>query len=105
MVRASLLNLAAAYAPESSVTFGTIRPGGEKLSEDIITTTEARRTHMRRSLGLKEAFCIEPDIHEWDSTRKPKGELVPDGFSLRSDTDPMMTVAELRAMLLRAGLV
>ena len=69
MVRASLLNLAAAYAPESSVTFGTIRPGGEKLSEDIITPTEARRTYMRRS----EDYCIEPDIHEWDSSRTPRG--------------------------------
>lgn len=101
MKRARLTDLAEAFAPGYPIRYGSIRPGGEKLAEDIITPTEARRTYERRS----EDYCIEPDIHDWDGDRQPHGTLVPEGFSLTSDTPPLAGVAELRALLQDAGVL
>lgn len=101
MPRARLVDLAEAAFPGHPQKFLGERPGGEKTSEALIGEDEARHTYRPYTGGL---YVIEPQEPGWDQDRKPQGKLVPPGFSLRSDTAPMMTVAELRAMLERAGL-
>jgi UDP-N-acetylglucosamine 4,6-dehydratase len=71
-----------------------IRPG-EKLHEEMISPDDACRT---RRLG--DRFIVEPVIAEWGF--RSKGELVPDGFFYRSDSnDVWLSAEQLRADLAR----
>ena len=96
MPRARLVDLAEAAYPRHPQCFYGERPGGEKTSEALIGEDEARHTY-RRVGGL--IYSIEPQEPGWDQDRQPVGTLVESGFTLRSDTPPLLNVDELRELL------
>jgi UDP-N-acetylglucosamine 4,6-dehydratase len=98
--RARITDLAEAYAPGYPVALSTIRPGGEKLAEDLVTAHDAQRTYDR---GW--CYVVEPDLYAWDGGRSFVGAPVGEGFSVRSDQAPLATVRDLRELLSEAGWV
>lgn len=73
-----LTDLVDALAPHAETEVTGIRPG-EKLHEEMVSESEARRT-----LDCGDYYCVAPDI-EWDFDEKIGGEPVPDGFRYASD--------------------
>ncbi|WP_433512632.1 UDP-N-acetylglucosamine 4,6-dehydratase (inverting) [Nonomuraea sp. CA-143628] len=89
-----LPDLAQALAPRSPVYEIGIRPG-EKLHEEMIGPDDGRRT-----LRLSDRYVVQPTIASWGYVPPQGGELLPDGFAYRSDTnDRWLSVEDLRAMV------
>ncbi|MBT2224387.1 UDP-N-acetylglucosamine 4,6-dehydratase (inverting) [Nonomuraea sp. NEAU-A123] len=88
-----LPDLAQALAPQCPVYEIGIRPG-EKLHEEMIGPDDGRRT-----LRLSDRYVVQPTIATWGYVPPQGGELLPEGFAYRSDTnDRWLSVDDLRAM-------
>ncbi|MFI7698374.1 UDP-N-acetylglucosamine 4,6-dehydratase (inverting) [Nonomuraea sp. NPDC049480] len=89
-----ITDLAEALAPRSSIYEIGVRPG-EKLHEEMIGPDDGRRT-----LRLADRFVVQPTIATWGYAPPQTGELLPEGFSYRSDTnDQWLSVDDLRGMV------
>lgn len=89
-----VIDLAEAIAPGSSTIEIGIRPG-EKLHEEMISAEDARRTFRR-----PDRYVVAPTLAVWGGHSEPVGDLVPEGFAYRSDTnDEWLSVDQLRSML------
>jgi UDP-N-acetylglucosamine 4,6-dehydratase len=86
--RTSIMDLAAAVAPNCRIVATGVRPG-EKIHETLITEDEARNTH-----DCGGWYVIEPDSRTWADIGPLLYPRVPDGFSYRSDTTPQTLAAE-----------
>ena len=87
-----LLDLAKAIAPTAAIEIVGIRPG-EKLHEEMISATDARRAFDRG-----DHFVILPDI-ALEGERSEPGVPVPPGFSYTSDeNDDWLEVPQLQAI-------
>ncbi len=98
----SILDIAAAVAPNAQHELIGIRPG-EKVHEQMISVEEAPHT-----FDYGGHYAILPSIHKWssDPERIRSGVPVADGFRYASDSnDQWMTVEELRAWLTSSGLI
>jgi UDP-N-acetylglucosamine 4,6-dehydratase len=89
--------LAEAIAPDAPKKVIGIRPG-EKLHETLITEDEARG-----ALEYERYYVIEPNYPWWDSAGREGGRAVPPGFRYSSDVAQMLSVAEVRALLVHLG--
>jgi UDP-N-acetylglucosamine 4,6-dehydratase len=91
----TILDLAAAIAPEAKIHVVGIRPG-EKLHEEMISEDDARRSYM-----YPDHFVIAPLIATWTQPNNfDTGEPLPDGFSYRSDTNSeFLGVQEIKRLL------
>lgn len=95
-----ILDVAAAVAPECTTNVIGIRPG-EKLHEEMITSTDALNT-----IEFDDYFVILPSTPLWDtekfrqeSAAKP-GQQVADSFSYNSGTNPhFLTIDELKQLV------
>lgn len=95
-----ILDVAKAIAPDARLEMVGIRPG-EKLHEEMITTTDAMGT-----VEFEDYFVILPSIPLWDVQRfrcesngKP-GKLLEYGFSYNSGTNErFLTVPELKHLI------
>jgi FlaA1/EpsC-like NDP-sugar epimerase len=95
-----ILDVARAVAPEARVELVGIRPG-EKLHEEMITTTDALAT-----IEFDDYFVILPSTRLWDvekfrveSNDRP-GRMCEFGFSYNSGTnEKFLTVDELRGLI------
>lgn len=91
-----IVDLAAAIAPSSPVHEIGIR-AGEKLHEEMIGSDDSRRT-----LRFPDRYVVLPFLAGWGFEPPEGGELVPDGFAYRSDTnDRWLDAEELRALVER----
>jgi UDP-N-acetylglucosamine 4,6-dehydratase (inverting) len=95
-----ILDLAKAIAPEAKLETVGIRPG-EKLHEEMITTTDAMST-----VEFDNYFVILPSMPLWDverfkrETHATPGKLLDYGFSYDSGTNErFLTVEELRHLI------
>ncbi len=95
-----ILDVATAIAPEARTEIVGIRPG-EKLHEEMITTTDALNT-----VEFDDYYVILPSMPLWDLDKfkaesgKSPGKLVSDGFAYNSGTnDRFLTVDELRELI------
>jgi UDP-N-acetylglucosamine 4,6-dehydratase len=94
-----IMTLVEALAPTCRTEIVGIRPG-EKLHELMIGEDDARRT---RDMGTH--YVLQPQQPWWDADSVNGGAAVPDGFSYRSDTNPLrLDVAEVRNLLESLGL-
>lgn len=91
-----ILDVAAAIAPEARTEVVGIRPG-EKLHEEMITTTDALNT-----IEFDDYYVILPSTPLWDleefrtKSGKRAGRMVADGFAYNSGTnDSFLTQDEL----------
>ncbi|MEU4232460.1 UDP-N-acetylglucosamine 4,6-dehydratase (inverting) [Nonomuraea sp. NPDC026600] len=88
-----LPDLAQALAPQCPVYEIGVRPG-EKLHEEMIGPDDGRRT-----LRLSDRYIVQPTIATWGYVPPQGGELLPEGFAYRSDTNDLwLSVDDLRAM-------
>ncbi|MCG5217248.1 UDP-N-acetylglucosamine 4,6-dehydratase (inverting) [Streptosporangium sp. KLBMP 9127] len=88
-------DLAEALAPESPTYEIGIRPG-EKLHEEMIAPDDGRRT-----LRLADRYVVQPTIATWGYLPPQTGEVLPEGFAYRSDTNERwLSVDQLRSMSL-----
>lgn len=88
-----LVDLALAIVPEAELEIIGIRPG-EKLHEEMISSTDARRT-----VDVGEHYVVLPEI-AWHGQAQWQGKSMPDGFSYSSDTnDQWLTAADFNALL------
>lgn len=88
-----IVDLARAMAPDARLEMVGIRPG-EKLHEEMIAATDARRT-----LDMGSHFVIQPEM-DWWPEQHLDGTLVPDGFAYTSDANSeWLTVEHLREMV------
>lgn len=70
-----------------------IRPG-EKLHEEMISPEDSRRT-----VELSNRYVVSPVSAEWGFA-PPKGKVVADGFTYRSDTNDLwLSIGELRRLI------
>ena len=90
---ASIPTLARAVVPDGwpHVIMGIRR--GEKMHEMLIAEDEARDSFYNGT-----HYTIEPE-RSWEYLPPPDGEPLPAGFTLRSDTAPQLSVAELKALI------
>ncbi|TDD13492.1 UDP-N-acetylglucosamine 4,6-dehydratase (inverting) [Nonomuraea diastatica] len=89
-----ITDLAEALAPRSPVYEIGARPG-EKLHEEMIGPDDGRRT-----LRLADRYVLQPTIATWGYRPPHAGELLPEGFAYRSDTnDQWLSVDDLRGMV------
>jgi UDP-N-acetylglucosamine 4,6-dehydratase len=89
-----VVDLAKAMAPECRLEIVGIRPG-EKLHEEMIAVTDARRT-----LDMGTHYVIQPEMEWWRPAQPLAGTPVADGFSYASDTNSAwLTVDQLRDMV------
>jgi len=95
-----ILDVAAAVAPECRLEHIGMRPG-EKLHEEMITSTDALST-----LEFKDHFVILPSTPLWDVDKyrreasHAEGRVPAPGFSYDSGTnDRFLSVDELRALV------
>lgn len=95
-----ILDVATAIAPEAKTEVVGIRPG-EKLHEEMITTTDALNT-----IEFDDYYVILPSMPLWDLDKfkaesgATPGRLVSDGFAYNSGTnDRFLTVDELRSLI------
>ena len=87
-----IVDLAKAMAPEARLEVVGIRPG-EKLHEEMIAVTDARRT-----LDMGTHYVIQPEMEWWRG--ELQGRPVPEGFSYTSDDNSdWLTVERLREMV------
>ncbi|MFN0181432.1 MAG: UDP-N-acetylglucosamine 4,6-dehydratase (inverting) [Gemmatimonadales bacterium] len=94
-----IMTVVEALAPSCRTEVVGIRPG-EKLHELMIGEDDARRT---RDMG--DYYVLEPQQPWWDNGHLALGAAVPDGFSYRSDTNPLrLDVGEVRELLGSLGL-
>ena len=80
----------------SCVDITGLRPGGEKLHEELVSADESRRAVRRNG-----CYVVPPTVtaESWDAAPW-LGDPVPDGFTYRSDTWPLQwTVDELHDLL------
>lgn len=71
-----------------------LRPGGEKLHEELLSPEEVSRTH-----DMGDVYAIVPPLPYWRSHTPDYGPLVPADFRYRSDTAPRLAAAAMREML------
>jgi UDP-N-acetylglucosamine 4,6-dehydratase len=93
---APLRKLAEALDPNAMMVDIGIRPGGEKLHEELLSSDEVRRTVKRNGF-----YIVTPTqtADSWDASPW-LGEPVPEDFRYQSDTWPeQWTVEELRELL------
>ncbi|HIA01274.1 MAG TPA: UDP-N-acetylglucosamine 4,6-dehydratase (inverting) [Myxococcales bacterium] len=84
-------DLALAINPGCEINVIGIRPG-EKLHEEMISETDARRT-----VDMGQHYVIQPEFEWFDSSH---GTALPDGFSYSSEiNDDWLDVPRLQAML------
>ncbi len=95
-----ILDVAKAIAPDARMETVGIRPG-EKLHEEMITTTDAMRT-----VEFDDYFVILPSMPLWDVDRfrresnSREGKLLEYGFSYNSGTNErFLTVDELKHLI------
>ncbi|TDE50941.1 UDP-N-acetylglucosamine 4,6-dehydratase (inverting) [Nonomuraea mesophila] len=89
-----ITDLAEALAPHSPIYEIGIRPG-EKLHEEMIGPDDGRRT-----LRLADRYVLQPTIATWGYRPPQAGEVLPEGFAYRSDTnDQWLSVDDLRGMV------
>lgn len=97
----TVMDIAAAVAPECQTKIVGIRPG-EKLHECMIPDDEARLT-----LEFDDHFVIQPTLRYWkvdDSSYLSQGKTCADGFSYSSDNnDDWLTVAQLQSIIAGQG--
>lgn len=78
----------------AKVELSSLRPGGEKLHEKLISDEEISRTH-----DIGWAYLIRPHIAFWRRVEWP-GEPVPPAFRYASDEETLqMSMTELKALL------
>ncbi len=95
----TIVDLAEAIAPRCEKVVTGIRPG-EKLHEMMIGEDDARRT---QDMGTH--YVVQPDFAWWRDAVTLDGAEVPDGFSYRSDTNPLrLGVPEIRSLLSSIGM-
>jgi UDP-N-acetylglucosamine 4,6-dehydratase len=88
-----IVDLAYALAEDINLIEIGIRPG-EKLHEEMISQDDSRRT-----VRLSDRFVVSPIFAEWEY-KNPKGELVEDGFSYKSDTNDLwLTTRDIKEKL------
>lgn len=88
-----IIDLARAIAPQAQVQKIGIRPG-EKISEVLLTSEEARRTR-----ELDTYFVVEPEFPFWEE-RQVGGQPLADGFKYASDSNNWwLTREELKKMI------
>jgi len=88
-----IMDLVEAIAPGSRTVEIGIRPG-EKLHEEMISLDDARRT-----LLVSGRYIVLPTIANWGFT-PPAGDVLPEGFIYRSDTnDQWLDPAAIRELL------
>ncbi len=86
-------DLAEALAPNSPTYEIGVRPG-EKLHEEMIAPDDGRRT-----VRLADRYVVQPTIATWGYMPPHMGEVLPEGFAYRSDTnDRWLSVDQLREM-------
>lgn len=89
-----ITDLAEALAPRNPVYEVGIRPG-EKLHEEMIAPDDGRRT-----LLLADRYVVLPTIATWGYVPPQGGQMLPEGFAYRSDTnDRWLSVEQLREMV------
>lgn len=92
-----ITDVAKAIAPECRINLIGIRPG-EKLHEEMITTTDALNT-----VEFRDYFVILPSLPLWDTEQFTKhfgGEHCGDGFSYNSGTNTdWLDVQSLRELI------
>ena len=95
-----ILDVATAIAPEARTEIVGIRPG-EKLHEEMITTTDALNT-----VEFDDYYVILPSTPLWDLDKfkaesgRCEGRMVDDGFAYNSGTNAhFLTVDELRDLI------
>lgn len=95
-----ILDVARAVAPEAKIEIIGIRPG-EKLHEEMITTTDAIET-----IEFDDYFVIPPSMRQWDveqfrqESNGAPGCKCQYGFSYNSGTNErFLTVDELRVLI------
>jgi len=94
----TVVDLAAAIAPDAELDIIGIRPG-EKLHEEMISEDDARRT-----LAYDTHYAIFPVLAKWQQSadREPPegGKPLPEGFAYRSDSnDWWLGVDDIRELL------
>ena len=88
-----IIDLAEAIAPGAPVVEIGIRPG-EKLHEEMIAADDSRR-----AFRLPNRYVVTPVLAEWGFPRI-EGEILPDGFAYRSDTNDLwLGIDDLRALV------
>lgn len=80
--------------PDHPTTLTGLRPGGEKLHEELLSGEEIARTH-----DGGDVYIIAPTVASWRSVAPDYGPLVDPAFRYRSDTAPVMSDAEMTLML------
>jgi UDP-N-acetylglucosamine 4,6-dehydratase len=75
-----MIDLVGAISPTFRFVETGIRPG-EKLHEEMISSDDSRRT-----VSQEDRYVVNPVYADW-GYENPAGEVVPDGFSYRSDTN------------------
>jgi FlaA1/EpsC-like NDP-sugar epimerase len=95
-----ILDVAKAIAPDARIEIVGIRPG-EKLHEEMITTTDALGT-----IEFEKYFVILPATRLWDpeefrsTSNGTPGRACPAGFSYNSGTNTrFISVDELRQLI------
>lgn len=87
----TVLDVAAAIAPDAVIETVGIRPG-EKLHEEMISIDDARRTY-----EFADHYRVMPTLAEWSEASPPDGQALADGFSYRSDNNSAwMSVDDIR---------
>lgn len=90
----SMLDLATAMGAGSAFDITGLRPGGEKLHEQLMTTEESGRMAQAGSL-----FAILPHVHSWTSAGWP-WKTVTSSIPYRSDVwTYRLSVEEMRKLL------
>jgi len=91
----TIVDLAAAIAPDAEIDVVGVRPG-EKLHEEMISEDDARRT-----VAFDDHYVIAPLLNEWTGgNRWEDGKQLPEGFSYRSDTnDQWLGPDEIRELV------
>lgn len=88
-----LVDLAHAIVPEAELDVIGIRPG-EKLHEEMISLTDARRT-----IDVGDHYVVLPEI-AWHGQANWQGKAMPEGFSYSSETnDTWLSAADFHALL------
>jgi UDP-N-acetylglucosamine 4,6-dehydratase len=90
----SVVDLAAAIAPDCKTEFTGIRPG-EKIHEQLISPEESRL-----ALEFKDMFVIQPSQTWWEEDNWGVGNPLSDGFSYTSDNNTQqLAIEDLREIV------